>query len=72
MASILIRAATAGDHGFYASAWNKNGTLRPGFAKGKHEPLACSVPTPRSRHRPCWRPRLVAVCQLKLEEICSS
>jgi len=40
MASILIRAMTEGDHGFYAPAWNKSGTLRPGFAKGKHEPFA--------------------------------
>jgi hypothetical protein len=40
MASILIRAMTEGDHGFYAPAWNRNGTLRPGFAKGKHEPFA--------------------------------
>ncbi len=39
MASILIRAMTEGDHSFYAPAWNKNGTLRPGFAKGKHEPF---------------------------------
>jgi len=30
MASILIRTMTEGDHGFYAPAWNKNGTLRPG------------------------------------------
>jgi hypothetical protein len=40
MASVLIRTMTEGDHGFYAPAWNKNGTLRPGFAKGKHEPFA--------------------------------
>ncbi len=40
MASILIRANEGTDHGFGAPAWNKNGTLRPGFAKGKHEPFA--------------------------------
>jgi hypothetical protein len=43
MASILIRAMTEGDHPFYAPAWNKNGTLRPSFAKGKHEPFAESA-----------------------------
>ncbi len=38
--SIAIRAKVNGEHPFFAPAWNRNGTLKPGYAKGHQEPFA--------------------------------
>jgi integrase len=38
--SIAIRAKTDGAYHFFAPQWNKNGTLKPGYAKRHQEPFA--------------------------------
>jgi len=38
--SLAIRAKVDGKYRFFAPAWNKNGTLKPGYAKGHQEPFA--------------------------------